>query len=202
MQAGTDARSVYQGTGLGMSIAKALVEQMGGTLEVSSELGVGSTFVVTIPFEIADRRELHEQQEDEDANIRGMRLLLVEDNDLNREIAETILLEEGAAVTSVVNGQDAVNLVAESPADTFDLILMDVMMPVMGGYEATRRIRQMSRPDVAAIPIVAMTANAFAEDIQQSLDAGMNDHIAKPLDVERMLRMIARYRKKEQSPID
>ena len=202
VQAGTDARSVYQGTGLGMSIAKALVEQMGGMLEVSSELGVGSTFVVTIPFEIADRRELHEQQEDEGANIRGMRLLLVEDNDLNREIAETILLEEGAAVTSVVNGQDAVNIVAESPADTFDLILMDVMMPVMGGYEATRRIRQMSRPDVAAIPIVAMTANAFAEDIQQSLDAGMNDHIAKPLDVERMLRMIARYRKKEQSPID
>ena len=197
MQAGTDARSVYQGTGLGMSIAKALIEQMGGTLEVDSELGVGSTFVVTIPFEIADRRDVHELQEDECASIRGMKLLLVEDNDLNREIAETILLEEGAAVTSVVNGFDAVNLVSESPANTFDLILMDVMMPVMDGYEATRRIRRMSRPEAASIPIVAMTANAFAEDIQQSLDAGMNDHIAKPLDVERMLRLIARYRRKE-----
>ncbi len=197
VQAGTDARSVYQGSGLGMSIAKALIEQMGGTLEVSSELGVGSTFVVTIPFEIADRRDIRVMPEDEGGSIRGMKLLLVEDNDLNREIAETILLEEGADVTSVVNGLEAVNLMADSPADAFDLILMDVMMPVMDGHEATRRIRQMSRPEVASIPIVAMTANAFAEDIQQSLDAGMNDHIAKPLDVEQMLRMIARYRKRQ-----
>lgn len=195
VQADTDARSVYQGTGLGMSIAKALIEQMGGTLEVSSELGVGSTFVVTIPFELADKSQVLQAEQAEDVSISGMRILLVEDNELNRDIAETILREEGAEITSVVNGQEAVDAVRNHPPGTYDLILMDIMMPVMNGYEATRQIRCMGRDDTATLPIVAMTANAFAEDVQMSFDAGMDAHIAKPLDIDKLIRTIAQYRK-------
>lgn len=195
VQADTDARSVYQGTGLGMSIAKALIEQMGGTLEVSSELGVGSTFVVTIPFELADKSQVIQAEQAEDVSISGMRILLVEDNELNRDIAETILREEGAEITSVVNGQEAVDAVRNHPPGTYDLILMDIMMPVMNGYEATRQIRCMGRDDTATLPIVAMTANAFAEDVQMSFDAGMDAHIAKPLDIDKLIRTIAQYRK-------
>uniref|UniRef100_UPI0025C24467 ATP-binding response regulator n=1 Tax=Frisingicoccus sp. TaxID=1918627 RepID=UPI0025C24467 len=195
VQADTDARSVYQGTGLGMSIAKALIEQMGGTLEVSSELNVGSRFVVTIPFELADESEVVKIEKDADVSIKGMHILLAEDNELNREIAETLLREEGAQVTSVVNGREAVDAVANNDPDTFDLVLMDVMMPVMDGHEATRQIRQMGRPDAETLPVVAMTANAFAEDIQKSFDAGMNGHITKPLEIDKMMRIIAKYRK-------
>lgn len=195
VQADTDARSVYQGTGLGMSIAKALIEQMGGTLEVSSEVGVGSTFVVTIPFELADKSQVLQAEQAEKVSISGMRILLVEDNELNRDIAETILREEGAEITSVVNGQEAVDAVRNYPPGTYDLILMDIMMPVMNGYEATRQIRCMGRADTATLPIVAMTANAFAEDVQMSFDAGMDAHIAKPLDIDKLIRTIAQYRK-------
>ena len=189
------ASHVYQGTGLGMSIAKALIEQMGGTLEVSSELGVGSTFVVTIPFELADKSQVIQAEQAEDVSISGMRILLVEDNELNRDIAETILREEGAEITSVVNGQEAVDAVRNHPPGTYDLILMDIMMPVMNGYEATRQIRCMGRDDTATLPIVAMTANAFAEDVKMSFDAGMDAHIAKPLDIDKLIRTIAQYRK-------
>lgn len=195
VQADTDARSVYQGTGLGMSIAKALIEQMGGTLEVSSQVGVGSTFVVTIPFEIADKSQVLQAEQAEKVSISGMRILLVEDNELNRDIAETILREEGAEITSVVNGQEAVDAVRSHPPGTYDLVLMDIMMPVMNGYEATRQIRCMGRDDTATLPIVAMTANAFAEDVQMSFDAGMDAHIAKPLDIDKLIRTIAQYRK-------
>lgn len=195
VQADTDARSVYQGTGLGMSIAKALIEQMGGSLEVTSELNVGTTFVVTIPFELADEREIVQIENLESVSIEGMKILMAEDNELNREIAETILREEGAKVTSVVNGMEAVEAVRNHPPGTYDLVLMDVMMPVMNGHEATRQIRQMRRPDTAVLPIVAMTANAFAEDVQKSLDAGMDAHIAKPLDIPKMIRTIAQYRR-------
>ena len=195
VQADTDARSVYQGTGLGMSIAKALIEQMGGTLEVSSEVGVGSTFVVTIPFELADKSQVLQAEQAEKVSISGMRILLVEDNELNRDIAETILREEGAEITSVVNGQEAVDAVRSHPSGTYDLILMDIMMPVMNGYEATKQIRCMGRDDTATLPIVAMTANAFAEDVQMSFDAGMDAHIAKPLDIDKLIRTIAQYRK-------
>ena len=183
------------GTGLGMSIAKALIEQMGGTLEISSELNVGSRFVVTIPFELADESEVVKIEKDADVSIKGMHILLAEDNELNREIAETLLREEGAQVTSVVNGREAVDAVANNDPDTFDLVLMDVMMPVMDGHEATRQIRQMGRPDAETLPVVAMTANAFAEDIQKSFDAGMNGHITKPLEIDKMMRIIAKYRK-------
>ena len=194
-QAQIDARSVYQGTGLGMSIAKALIEQMGGTLEVSSQLGVGSTFVVTIPFERAKTCSWTQEEPAQPGSIRDMRILLVEDNELNREIAETILREEGAQVTGVVNGLEALVTVRENPPQTFDLVLMDVMMPQMDGIEATRRIRSLDRSDTKTLPIVAMTANAFAEDVRQCLDAGMNAHIPKPLDVANMLRTIAQFRR-------
>lgn len=197
VQADTDARSVYHGTGLGMSIAKALIEQMGGTLEVFSKLHVGSTFVVTIPFERARRSEIVQLEEREKISIRGMRMLLVEDNELNREIADTILTEEGAEILSVVNGKEAVDAVKNHPPGTFDVVLMDVMMPVMDGYEATRQIRKIGRPDTDTLPIIAMTANAFADDVQKSFEAGMNAHLAKPLELSRVLRTIAQYRKSD-----
>ena len=180
-----------------MSSVKALIEQMGGTLEVSSERNVGSTFVVTIPFEIADKKEIVQVEKVEKVSIRGMWILLAEDNELNRDIAETILMEEGAEVTSVVNGREAVDAVRSHSTGTFDLVLMDVMMPVVDGHEATRQIRQMGRPDTDTLPIVAMTANAFAEDVQKSLDAGMDAHIAKLLDIPKMIRMIAQYKRKK-----
>lgn len=195
VQAQIDARSVYQGTGLGMNISKALIEQMGGTLEVSSQVGVGSTFVVTIPFELAEAYSCARKEPAQAGDIRDMRILLAEDNELNREIAETILREEGAQVTSVVNGREAVEAVRDNPPGTFDLVLMDVMMPQMDGYEATRQIRRLPRTDARTLPIVAMTANAFTEDVQRCLESGMNAHIPKPLDVPQMLRTIAQFRR-------
>ena len=188
-QENTDARSVYQGTGLGMGISKAIFEKMGGSIEVSSVLGKGSTFVITIPFELADPGCVEQTSDTADRTIRGMRLLLVEDNDLNRDIAETILSDEGAIVTCAVNGQEALDVLhQEGP---FDVILMDVMMPIMNGHEATRQMRRLG----VTTPIIAMTANAFAEDIQKSLDAGMNAHLTKPLDIGKMLHTIASYKK-------
>lgn len=197
VQAEVDARSVYHGTGLGMSISKALIEQMGGTLEVSSQLGVGSTFVVTIPFERAREEDVVKPEQTEVPSIQNMRILLAEDNELNREIAETLLQESGAQVTCVVNGREAVQTIVNNPMGTFDLVLMDVMMPELDGLEATRAIRSLNRPDALTLPIVAMTANAFSEDVAQCKAAGMNEHIAKPLDVPKMLRTIAQYKKKE-----
>lgn len=187
-----DSRSVYQGTGLGMSISKAIIEQMGGTLEVSSELNVGSTFIVTIPFALADEKRVGNTASAQTVSIEGTRVLLVEDNELNREIADTLLQEEGAQVTSAENGKEAVDLIEKLSEDAFDVILMDIMMPVMDGYEATRTLREKG----FTIPIIAMTANAFAEDVQKSLDAGMNAHLAKPIDANRMIQAIARFRKK------
>lgn len=181
-----DSRSVYQGTGLGMSITKAIIEQMGGTLEVSSEINVGSTFVVTIPFVLADEKSIAHNESEEKISIDGIRILLVEDNELNREIAETLLREEGACVTTVANGKEAVDIVEELSENAFDIILMDVMMPIMDGYEATRTLRRKG----VTIPVVAMTANAFTEDIQKSLDAGMNAHIAKPIEFDKLIQTI------------
>ncbi len=188
-----DARSVYQGTGLGMTIVKGLLEQMGGRISIDSEKGVGSTFVVTIPFEIAPAPKHSEQAERrvDAANVlHGLHVMVAEDNELNAEIAETMFTDEGAKVTVVHNGKQAVDLFAESPQGTFDVILMDLMMPVMDGLAATRAIREMKRPDAAAIPIIAMTAKAFREDVETCLDAGMNVHLAKPLDMERAKQVI------------
>lgn len=191
-----DARSVYQGTGLGMSIVKALLEQMGGTIHVESQEGIGSTFTVTIPFDIAEKPEAHEAENREKASIRGLHLLLAEDNELNAEVAKMLLTDQGAKVSVVKDGQQAVDRFRMMPAGTFDAILMDMMMPVMDGLTATRTIRSLDRPDAKTIPIIAMTANAFAEDAQRCLDAGMNAHLAKPLDMGTLTAVIRQYVKK------
>ena len=178
------------GTGLGMPIVKQLVELMGGSIKVSSKLNVGSTFVISIPFEPAVQPQKAEQAASE-PTIEGCRLLLVEDNDLNAEIAATLLEGDGACVSIAGDGAQALEAFAKSPAGTFDAILMDVMMPKMDGLAATRAIRALDRPDAARIPIIAMTGNAFQEDVQECLDAGMNAHLAKPIDMTKAGRVIA-----------
>lgn len=188
------AGSTYEGTGLGMSIVNKLVKKMEGTIEVQSEEGKGSTFTVTIPFEIARESDIHsEKGETEPCNLSGVHVLLVEDNELNSEIAETFLTDAGATVTKAYNGQQAVYTFSEASEGTFDVILMDIMMPVMDGYEATRKIRSLDKPEAKTIPIIAMTANAFAEDVEESRNAGMNEHISKPLDIGKVKATIARY---------
>ena len=190
-----DARSVYQGTGLGMSIVKALIDKMGGSISVTSEVGRGSTFEVVIPFEIAPAPAQNSKQESgTECSIKGLHLMLVEDNDLNAEIAETLLSDLGADVTTVYNGKQAVDLFESSSEGTFDAILMDIMMPVMDGYAATRAIRALERPDAGKIPIIAMTANAFKEDEIKCFEAGMNAHLAKPLDIEKVKWTICEVR--------
>ena len=202
VQEKSDARSIYQGTGLGMTIVKSLVEKMGGTITVTSQEGVGSTFVITIPFEIAPASLFAPQEETaaEKADIHGLHLLLAEDNELNAEIAQTLLGDEGAEVIIAADGQQAVDMFQNAPAGTYDAILMDVMMPVMDGLTATRTIRALDRPDAKTIPIIAMTANAFDEDARQCLEAGMNAHTAKPLDIKKLVETIARLVAEKGSP--
>lgn len=191
------ARSHYQGTGLGMAIVKQIVDLMGGSISVTSELGVGSTFVITIPFEIAPAPEqTAEKNANSDIDITGCNLMVVEDNDLNAEIAQMLLEDNGAVVTVVENGQQALELFESKPAGTFDAVLMDIMMPVMNGLDATRAIRRLERPDAKTIPIIAMTANAFDEDVKKCLEAGMNAHLAKPLDIEKVKQTISEQMKK------
>ncbi len=169
----------------GMPITKNLVEKMGGTITFESEEGVGTTFVIRVPFKIdmdADKRE--EQKDVSEKSIKGLHILLAEDNELNMEIAEFMLQNEGADVTKAWNGQEAVELFRKSKPGEFDVILMDIMMPVMNGYEATKMIRSLDREDAKKIPIIAMTANAFTEDRIRAKEAGMDEHIAKPVDVK------------------
>ena len=182
-QAESSGRTNYKGTGLGMAITKELSELMGGSVEVESELGKGSKFTVKLPLPIDENPPKPEKADEISGSIRGKRILLVEDNELNLEIAVEILESEGAEVYQAVNGQIAVDLFSRNPEGTYDLILMDVMMPVMDGLTAARTIRALNRPDAATIPIIAMTANAFEEDRQKALDAGMNAHVSKPINV-------------------
>ena len=184
------ARSKYQGTGLGMAIVKKLLDKMNGTISVTSEEGAGSSFVITIPFEIASQEDMAIPPVSQDNDIQGIRLLVAEDNELNAEIAKTILEEEGAEITIVGDGLQAVEQFKNSPADTYDAILMDVMMPVMDGITATKEIRAINRSDAKRIPIIAMTANAFKEDAQKCFEAGMNAHLAKPLNVKMLKQTI------------
>ena len=197
-----EARTEYKGTGLGMAIVKELVEKMGGTIQAESVLGKGSTFTVVIPFEIDRTPEQHvpfeasEQIQAED--LKGTRILLVEDNELNMEIAEFMLEDGGAVILKAWNGKEAVEIFEKSEPGEIDLIMMDIMMPVMDGLEATRRIRKLNRADAATIPIVAMTANAFSDDIRRSREAGMDEHLSKPLDMEKVIRTAVRYCRKSQ----
>ena len=192
-QENTDARSVYHGTGLGMAIVKGLIERMNGEIEVRSQEQVGSTFIITLPFEIADAENPAEPEAetDDQSSIAGLSLLLVEDNALNAEIAQILLTDAGASVTIAGDGQQAIDQFRENPPGTFDAILMDVMMPVMDGLTATGLIRALERPDAKTIPIIAMTANAFAEDAEKCLAAGMNAHLAKPLEIHKVVAVIA-----------
>ena len=191
------ARSTYGGTGLGMPIAKSLVDKMGGEITFTSKLGEGTTFHVILPFRICQPGELPPQVTKGPAPdaLQGMRLLLVEDNTLNMEIAAFMLENAGAELTQAQNGQEALDIFRESPAGFFDAILMDVMMPVMDGYQATRAIRALERPDAAAVPIVAMTAHAFADDRQRAYEAGMTAHLAKPLESAVLIRTLQRWKK-------
>ena len=188
------ARTQYKGTGLGMTITKRYVDLMGGTISVVSKKGVGSTFTVELPMEIANSCEIMKTDfSASKADLNGLNVLLAEDNDLNAEIAIVQLEELGMHITRAVDGEDAVKRFAENPQGTFDIILMDVMMPKMNGYEATKAIRSMkNRTDAAVIPVIAMTANAFAEDVQASFDAGMDGHIAKPIDMKEVTTAIQR----------
>ena len=189
----TGSRTKFAGTGLGMAIAKNLVEKMGGTISFESEEGAGTIFVIRVPFRIdTDRDSKVETGEKTEASIRGLHILLAEDNDLNMEIAEFMLQNEGVEVTKAWDGQEAVELFRKSEPGEFDVILMDIMMPVMNGYEAAKMIRSMDREDAKAIPIIAMTANAFAEDRIRAKEAGMDEHVAKPVDVELLIKVIHR----------
>ena len=187
----TGSRAKFAGTGLGMAISKKLVEEMGGTITFESEKGVGTTFVIRVPFQIdpdADKRE--EPKNVSEKSIKGLHVLLAEDNELNMEIAEFVLQNEGAEVTKAWNGQETVELFRKSEAGEFDVILMDIMMPVLNGYEAARRIRSLDREDAKKIPIIAMTANAFTEDRIRAKEAGMDEHVAKPVDAELLIKVI------------
>ena len=181
--------SAHHGIGLGMSIVKGLIEKMCGSIEVESEEGVGSTFIIKIPFKIASTPDKVNKQTSE-IKIDGLNLLLVEDNELNAEIAETLLSDEGAAVTVAKDGSQAVNIFKEKPEGSFDAILMDIMMPVMDGLTATKKIRTLNHPDAKKIPIIAMTANAFKEDKEKCLAAGMNAHLAKPIEIENVKKVL------------
>ena len=187
------SRTKFAGTGLGMPIAKKLIEKMSGTITFESVEGVGTTFVIRVPFRIdTDRDSKVETGEKTEVSIRGLHILLAEDNELNMEIAEFMLQNEGVEVTKAWDGQEAVELFRKSETGEFDVILMDIMMPVMNGYEAAKMIRSMDREDAKEIPIIAMTANAFTEDRIRAKEAGMDEHVAKPVDMELLIKVIHR----------
>lgn len=184
-----DARSVYQGTGLGMAIVKRPIDAMGGTISITSEEGKGSTFIITIPYQIAPAEEEKPEKKGH-VDIVGLHLMLVEDNELNAEIAQMLLTDKGARVTVVGDGKQAVDLFKNKIPGTFDAILMDIMMD---GMTATRVIRSFARADAKTIPIIAMTANAFDEDAKKCIEAGMNAHLTKPIEIDRVIEAMGQY---------
>ena len=193
------SRTKFAGTGLGMPITKKLVEKMGGTISFESKEGIGTTFLIRIPFRIdTDRKDRTEAEEKTETSIQGLHVLLTEDNELNMEIAEFVLQNEGTVVTKAWNGQEAVDIFRKSSPGEFDVILMDIMMPVMNGYEAAKMIRSLDREDAKVIPIVAMTSNAFTEDKMRAKEAGMDEHIAKPVDGKLLVKVINELVKRNQ----
>ena len=188
-QEASTSRTQYQGTGLGMAITKNIIELMDGSIEVESVYQKGSKFTIFIPFFINSRYQ-EKILEKAEMNISDIHILLVDDNELNLDVAKELLESEGARVTTAWNGKEALDIFADEKVGTFDVIIMDIMMPVMNGLDATRSIRQLNKKDAQSIPIIAMTANAFREDIQKSLDAGMNEHISKPVDIETIKMVI------------
>ena len=193
------SRTKFAGTGLGMPITKKLVEKMSGTISFESKEGTGTTFVIRIPFRIdTDMKDRTEAEEKTETSIQGLHVLLTEDNELNMEIAEFVLQNEGAVVTKAWNGQKAVDIFRKSRPGEFDAILMDIMMPVMNGYEAAKMIRSLDREDAKVIPIIAMTANAFTEDKMRAKEAGMDEHIAKPVDGKLLVKVINELVKRNQ----
>lgn len=193
VQAQNAARTQYGGTGLGMAIVAKLVEKMGGTIQVESKLGEGSCFTVTLPFEIDKAAAQNARPAEAPVTLQGKTLLVVEDNELNMEIAEFVLEDAGAAVCKAENGQKAVEMFTAAPAGTYDAVLMDLMMPVMDGYTAARAIRSADHADAKTVPIIAMSANAYEEDVQKCLAAGMNAHLSKPLFKDTLIATVARY---------
>lgn len=196
------SRTKFAGTGLGMPITKKLVEKMGGTISFESKEGIGTTFLIRIPFRIdTDRKDRTEAEEKTETSIQGLHVLLTEDNELNMEIAEFVLQNEGTVVTKAWNGQEAVEIFRKSSPGEFDAILMDIMMPVMNGYEAAKMIRSLDREDAKVIPIIAMTANAFTEDKMRAKEAGMDEHIAKPVDGKLLVKAINELVKHNQEKL-
>ena len=197
----TTTENKVPGTGLGLPIIKSMIELMGGSIQVESRQGIGTKFTIDLSFDIALKEEVYGSEDTIESSaihtIKGKRILLVEDNELNAEIAKTVLEDVGALITRAENGQQALELFKEKPAGTFDVILMDLMMPVMDGYTATRKIRELERSDAKTVPIIAMTANAFQEDAEKCIAVGMNAHLAKPLDIEKMMITICHLVKKE-----
>ena len=183
---GKETTNGYSGAGLGLSIVKDIVDMMNGTIKLESKENVGTTFTVTIPLEIDHNAEKEQQKKVEKPDLSGKSVLVVEDNELNLEIAKMLLEDEKMVVTTAENGEEAVDIVSQSVPGRFDFIFMDIMMPVMDGLEAARQIRTLNRKDTKEIPIIAMTANAFQDDIRDCIDAGMNAHIAKPIDSKKI----------------
>ena len=181
-----------------MSIVKDLVDQMKGSIEIDSRVGEGSVVQIILPMQIDETRSLQSEDADEELDLRkdiaGMCVLLVEDNEINCETMEFMLSEAGAKVVTAKDGKAAVDAFAASEPGTFDCVLMDLMMPVMSGYEATRVIRGLDRPDAKFVPIIALSANAFEEDVAMAKDAGMNEHLAKPVDIKKMFKVMKRFR--------
>lgn len=199
-QENRESHTSYSGTGLGLPIVKELVEKMGGTVTFESKVGVGTTFHITLSFEIDTDRKIDEDSENTEetaADIQGVKVLLVEDNDMNMEIAKFVLEDKGAIVSCAENGQEALAMFTDAEPGTFDVIMSDIMMPVMDGLEFTRNVRKLERIDAKNIPIFAMSANAFLDDIKQSKDAGMNEHFVKPLESDQIIKTIRKYMKKK-----
>lgn len=193
-QENNENKSNYKGTGLGMAITKNLVDLMNGSITVESKLGVGSRFTVELAFDICQKtKEKSVIVEENQISLKGKKVLLAEDNELNMEIVQVMLGEEGIDVITAKNGQSAVNIFNNSPTDTFDAILMDIRMPIMDGLSATKTIRELPRTDAAAIPIIAMTADAYEEDIRRVLEAGMNAHLAKPISPDKLFQKLRTF---------